>query len=198
MDSSPRHHAFTLIELLTVIAIIAVLMGLLFPAVNSVKVAAQKTQAKNDVTQIVTAVKAYFTEYGKYPTNDTTDKAYADNTIIDVLRNYPNSGGSRPSPDLNPRQIVFFEAPNVKDAAAPKSGVDPKTGIYYDPWGIAYSTALDADYDNVIKGGTHSYTDSNFATLNTGAIAWSFGKDKKQGTNGDKKFAGSDDVISWQ
>ena len=52
-----RSIAFTLIELLTVIAIIAILMGLLFPAVNAVKENAKKVQAKNDVTQIVAAVK---------------------------------------------------------------------------------------------------------------------------------------------
>jgi prepilin-type N-terminal cleavage/methylation domain-containing protein len=58
---------FTLIELLTVIAIIAILMGLLFPAIASVREAARKTQAKNDAANIVAAVKAYYTEYGKYP-----------------------------------------------------------------------------------------------------------------------------------
>jgi hypothetical protein len=28
---------------------------------------AKRTQAKNDLTQIVTAVNAFYTEYGKYP-----------------------------------------------------------------------------------------------------------------------------------
>ena len=43
-------------------------MGLLFPAFRGVQDQAKKTQAKNDLTQIVTAVNAYYTEYGKYPT----------------------------------------------------------------------------------------------------------------------------------
>src|SRR6058998_4155253 len=61
------HRAFTLIELLVVIAIIAILIGLLFPAFSAVQNQAKKTQAKNDLTQIVNAVNAYYTEYGKYP-----------------------------------------------------------------------------------------------------------------------------------
>src|SRR5467141_864193 len=68
-----KSRAFTLIELLVVITIIVILMGLLFPAFRGVQDQAKKTQAKNDLTQIVTAVNAYYTEYGKYPvvTDDT-------------------------------------------------------------------------------------------------------------------------------
>src|SRR3954465_3753031 len=62
-----RESAFTLIELLVVIVIIGVLAGLSFPVYQSVQNSAKKTQAKNDVTQIVTAVNAFYTEYGKYP-----------------------------------------------------------------------------------------------------------------------------------
>ncbi len=59
--------AFTLIELLVVIAIIAILIGLSVPAYQGVQNTARKTQAKNDLVQIVTAVNAFYTEYGKYP-----------------------------------------------------------------------------------------------------------------------------------
>src|SRR6266849_9756165 len=62
-----KRNAFTLIELLVVIAIIIILAGLLFPAFQGVQQQARKTQAKNDLTQIVTAVNAFYTEYGKYP-----------------------------------------------------------------------------------------------------------------------------------
>src|ERR687888_324965 len=67
--------AFTLIELLVVIAIIAILIGLLFPAFRAVQNQAKQTQAKNDLTQIVNAVNAYYTDYGKYPLSSgiTTD-----------------------------------------------------------------------------------------------------------------------------
>src|SRR4051812_43446348 len=76
-----RSAAFTLIELLTVIAIIAILMGILFPVINNVKENAKKVQAKNDVTQIVTAVKAYYTEYGKYPPVPGSTQPNADTVL---------------------------------------------------------------------------------------------------------------------
>ncbi len=62
--------AFTLIELLVVITIIAILMALLFPAFKGVQDQAKRTQAKNDMAQVVTAVNAYYTEYGKMPVDD--------------------------------------------------------------------------------------------------------------------------------
>jgi len=69
-------HAFTLIELLVVIAIIAVLIGLLFPAFRAVQDQAKKTQAKNDLTQIVNAVNAFYTDYGKYPIAGAADVTF--------------------------------------------------------------------------------------------------------------------------
>ncbi len=62
-----RDQAFTLVELLVVITIIIIPMGLLFPAFKGVQDQARRVQAKNDLTQIVTAVNAFYTEYGKYP-----------------------------------------------------------------------------------------------------------------------------------
>src|ERR1043165_8440353 len=61
--------AFTLIELLVVIAIIAILVGLLFPAFKAVQNHLKSTQTKNDLTQIVNAVIAFYTVYRKYPSS---------------------------------------------------------------------------------------------------------------------------------
>ena len=62
-----RAHGFTLIELIVVILIIAALAALLVPAASRTLDRARSAQAKNDITQIVTAVNAYYTEYGTYP-----------------------------------------------------------------------------------------------------------------------------------
>ena len=56
-----------------VIAIIAVLIGLLFPAFRAVQNQAKQTQAKNDLTQIVNAVNAFYTDYGRYPVTTADD-----------------------------------------------------------------------------------------------------------------------------
>src|SRR5215210_3376797 len=87
--------AFTLIELLTVIGIIAVLMTLLFPAVNAVKENARRMDAKNTCVQIVTAVKQYYQEYGKFPpvveddSSSTNPNAQKDTVVGDQAMSAP-------------------------------------------------------------------------------------------------------------
>jgi prepilin-type N-terminal cleavage/methylation domain-containing protein len=191
-----RSPGFTLIELLVVIAIIAVLMGLLFPAVGSVKDAAKKAQAKNDCVQIVIAVKGYYTEYGKYPMKQgsTSDDRYdGDNDrLFNILRGTAQSGYDL---DMNARKIAFIEPPIVRDFSNPKSGIG-NDGDYYDPWGTRYVILMDSDYNNELD---NPYSqNAGFTTLNTGVIAWCLGKDK-DGGSGDKKAGKAvDDVISWQ
>jgi len=58
---------FTLVELLTVIAIIAILAAMLLPALAHVKVLAQKKQARLEIDQIANAILKYDSDYGRFP-----------------------------------------------------------------------------------------------------------------------------------
>ncbi|CAN5783240.1 hypothetical protein BH09VER1_BH09VER1_17990 [soil metagenome] len=133
---------FTLIELLIVIAIIGILMALLFPAVQGAIDSARRAQAKNDVTQIATAINAYVTEYGKMPmtsiSGDTTVMLSTNGDAVLAALMGVNT-------NLNPRALVFLE---VNDAKKGKSGIT--NGTFVDPWGGAYYVTLDGDYDNKI------------------------------------------------
>src|SRR4051812_33783474 len=147
-----RESAFTLIELLVVIVIIGVLAGLALPVFQSVQNSAKKTQAKNDLVQIVTAVNAFYTEYGKYPIDTSVvasgdafygsgsapaaapspgsapTKADDNDSLLDVLRNNTaNATNTTAVTTLNPRGIVYLDARVVKNDASPSAGVASNT-----------------------------------------------------------------------
>jgi prepilin-type N-terminal cleavage/methylation domain-containing protein len=202
-------HAFTLIELLVVIAIIAVIAGFFFPAIQGViQNTAKKTQAKNDVTQIVTAVTSFYTEYGRYPTAAQTD--------VDATYGTTNNSGTlfnelrgKTGATLNTRLVVFISPPEDAQQSSPKGKIG-SDGQYYDPWGSPYSIRMDANYDNDIPNPYGADKGAGPANIRQGVISWSLGKNgalgggaaaganfaKESGTAG--TYTGSGDVISWQ
>jgi prepilin-type N-terminal cleavage/methylation domain-containing protein len=214
MNSYPHDRAsrlaFTLIELLTVITIIAILMGLLFPAIQVVKDQANKAAARAAVMQIQSAVKNYYTEYGKYPVADyststpptdirlgdkSTANAQDDNAeLFNILR--AKNTGKNTDNTYNPRRISFYEGAPVKDPNAPKNGFLDATpgagggvqGALYDPWGKEYTIIIDANYNDVISlSGLYSdFTEKSQDGVDTGARTgvgvFSLGKDGQVGS----------------
>lgn len=124
--------AFTLIELLIVIAIIAILMALLFPAGQSAINSAKKTTAKNQAVQIATAITAYETEYGRFPAASGT----FDTGLVTQL-----------CTTNNPRGIIFLEANAWK-----KGQGGTNSSGFCDPFGsnTVYQVAMDTGYSNSI------------------------------------------------
>ena len=192
-----KEGSFTLLELLVVIGVIAVLAGLLLPATETVLERAKKVQAKNDLIQIVTAVNAFYTEYGQYPlvgivtTPDTTYGAGGSNSgaLLNELRAKTNS--------LNTRQIIFISPPEDATQTNPKGKIG-SDGQFHDPWANVYVIRIDGDYDGEVANPYNSNAGAGPANIRQGVIAWSIGKDTQIGNKNDKSFTNSDDVISWQ
>jgi len=206
----PPVAAFTLIELLTVIAIIAILMALLFPALSGAKEQARRASAGTAVRNIVNASKSYYNDYGKFPPvaaaldgtksylsfGDATAGhcAVTNDQLFDILRAIPRSSGPNNGHKMNMRQQKYFEMSKAKDKANPRDGFTDGSefvtnqGRLMDPWGTQYCIVLDAADKDTIDI-SHFYSDSSFkppdGLLRLSAASYSLGKDIKLGKNGD-------------
>lgn len=221
MNTSPVRRSacvgFTLIELLTVMTIIAILVGLLLVAIPVAKDMVNRAAAKDASGNIVTAVGAYYTDYGKYPLGDKrpdpnspADVLFGDATIsnqvlFDILRNV---GPDFSTPNqYNPKGVPYMQSRVVSDPKSPKNGFATedagtvKNHSYVDPWGHEYRVAIDADNDYRISNLPYSDFQGDNAPRSN-VVVFSIGKDGMLGNKGDgvyrKNGANSDDVISWQ
>ena len=113
--SRPRRAgAFTLIELMVVVAIIAILAGLTLGGMGYVNRKSAASRAQTEVAALSAAIESYKLEFGTYPSNATT--LYADLTGSGVLN----------------KSKVFFE---------PVPGMVSTNGSvrsFVDPYGVAY------------------------------------------------------------
>jgi prepilin-type N-terminal cleavage/methylation domain-containing protein len=128
--------SFTLVELMVVVAVIAVLAGLVLGGAGAVRQRAARGQAKAEVSAIEAGLARYQIDFGSYPSSTGISPSGA---------NYPAS----PSGYSTAGQVLFTNLWGAATYATPSGGkqylsVKPSmvntSGVNYfiDPWGYAY------------------------------------------------------------
>lgn len=91
MNRKLKTTGFTIVELLTVIAVLAILLGVLMPALNMVKKMAKETKQKAQLNSIDIAVNVYRNDFGDYPPSDGLYPSYdycGSNKLAEALVGY--------------------------------------------------------------------------------------------------------------
>jgi prepilin-type N-terminal cleavage/methylation domain-containing protein len=180
MKRAVAKSAFTLVEMLVVLAIIGTLMAIILPIVGKVKIAAKRAKAQQEIKSVELGIKAYQSEYGKFPLQDSmTEHAYTAD-YIDLMNTLAGV-----NTNANPRRIAFIELPQASMI----------NNMFVDPWQKPYQVVADWSMDNIVTlAASNNYTP---AALTGRVVAvWSFGPDGKGGSS--PANANNDNLTSWK
>jgi len=123
-----KRHApgLTLVELITVVAIIAILIGLLVPAVNVARRFAKETQQRAQLTAIDVALMAFRNDFGDYPPSN-----YSDGSAKPAPLSPTYCGAQKLAEALVGRDMRGFHPGAYPYLATTDGGKDKANDVYY-------------------------------------------------------------------
>lgn len=143
---APGRRAFTLIELLTVIAIIAILAALLLQTAGFVQEKAGNSRAKSEIAALTTSLENYKLDMGSYPTGDGGDNSTKN--LLDALN--PTDGNSKIYFEVPPKMLEGYSSKksSTENRASASRLVDP----FGNPYHYEYNGPDDANSKRSGKG----------------------------------------------
>lgn len=172
-----RRSGFTLVELLVVVAIIALLAGVALPSFGSIFKKMKREQARTLAMQIGNSVKNYYAEYSKYPLPPDYSGGEVAPLRTDEILTGTLMGTNL---EMNPKKIKYL--PDLKSVEA-GGGFGLMTSgeliTVVDPWSEEFYVYMDADYSGDID---NPDTTSTSTKLYQGVLVFSAGEDKDAAT----------------
>ena len=106
----PRRRAFTLVELLVVIGIIALLIGILLPALTKAREQSRKVACSSNLRQLMTAIRLFAQDHQNCIPGGYFDRTNADEWKRDwVLGGFSNSVAEFVNaPDITARDFLII------------------------------------------------------------------------------------------
>jgi prepilin-type N-terminal cleavage/methylation domain-containing protein len=143
MKRTNQNQGFTIVEMLTVMGIIAILIGLLLPALNQVKDYSRQIQQKAQFHSIDPGLEMFKNDFGSYP--ESKDNAIAPLNAIDAT---PYCGANKLAEAMVGLDLLGFH-PKSGFTANGKNNVDSGAAqLIYDP------------INGITGGGTPPYTET--------------------------------------
>lgn len=171
LHPAAARRAFTLIEILTVIAIIAILAALLLATSGYIQEKAGNARAQTEIAALTTALESYKMDMGTYPEGD--GEANSTRGLLDAL--VPKSAN-----DLNPSAKVYLEInPKMLEGYSSKKSFKEnreQANALVDPFGNPYRYEFDETDDNQNRSGKGMFN------------LWSLGKNPQQNAANPEKW----------
>jgi len=166
-----QHGAFTLVEMLVVIAIIAIMASILVPVVGRAKTKSKVAAARVEMAGLELAIKSYHNDYSRWPVpkkpsgssgwaNKGEDFTYdtdgavsprGNEALMEILM--AEAGDHNTGHERNPKKNKYIE-PKESGDTNDLPGFST-TGRYHDPFGNPYIVSLDLNGDGVCADATY-------------------------------------------
>lgn len=154
-SSAPSASGFTLVEMLVVVAIIAILAAILIPTVGSARKTALRRKAELECNTIKTAIESFFSDFKYMPWEEGSGKGQfvgADKWAEDAESQKAVMAFLRGENKLG-KAYLEVSSRDAKGAASSEED----EGVFYDPWKNPYRIGIDRNLDQQIeyKGKTY-------------------------------------------